>query len=31
MGLFNKDGYKLQLRDLEEEIAPEAAKESESP
>ncbi|MDP6987463.1 MAG: secretin N-terminal domain-containing protein, partial [Phycisphaerales bacterium] len=31
MGLFNRDGYKLQLRDLEEEIAPEAAEESEAP
>jgi len=31
MGLFHKDGYKLQLRNLEEEIAPEAAEESEAP
>jgi type II secretion system protein D len=31
MGLFDRDGYKLKPRDLEEEITPEAAEESEAP
>ena len=31
MGLFNRDGYNLELRDLEKIIAPEPAEEAPSP